>query len=314
MQDNRRQVAAVGALVVILAITAAWWSLALWPAAGTGPAWVERTRFACFGAEPGGLPDAGGWLVMIGQPLGMLLVLFAAWGRDLRGGLTRVQRHLAGQLVVGATLAGVIAGVAGVIIRVRDAGARSLEGQPFEASATERLAGQLTWVDDSVPSMRLADQTGRVLSLAEYRGKSVLVTFAYAHCQTVCPLVVMDVLQAQASVRAQLLASAPGADSATIAAAVPEVVIVTLDPLRDTPSRLPTMAQDWKLGANGHVLSGPVEDVERVLNAWRVPRVRNPATGDLTHPSMVYVIGRDGRIHYAVPGGAEVITAAVKGV
>jgi cytochrome oxidase Cu insertion factor (SCO1/SenC/PrrC family) len=314
MHDARRQGAAVGALAAILAITAAWWTLALWPAAGAGPAWIERTRFACFGAEPGGLPDAGGWLVMIGQPLGMLLVLIAVWGRDLRGGIARVQRHLAGQLVVGATLAGVIAGVAGVAVRVRDAGARSLDGRPFEASPTERLAEQLTWVDDSVPSMRLADQTGRVLRLAEYRGKSVLVTFAYAHCQTVCPLVVMDVLQAQATVRAQLVASAPGADSAAIAAAVPEVVVVTLDPLRDTPSRLPDMAKEWKLGANAHVLSGPVETVEQVLNAWRVPRVRNPATGDLTHPSMVYVIGRDGRIHYAVPGGGELIAAAVKGV
>ena len=36
----------------------------------------------------------------------MLLVLIAVWGRDLRGGIARVQRHLAGQLVVGATLAG----------------------------------------------------------------------------------------------------------------------------------------------------------------------------------------------------------------
>ena len=31
MHDARRQGAAVGALAAILAITAAWWTLALWP-------------------------------------------------------------------------------------------------------------------------------------------------------------------------------------------------------------------------------------------------------------------------------------------
>jgi protein SCO1/2 len=146
--------------------------------------------------------------------------------------------------------------------------------------------------------MRLADQTGRPLHLAEYRGKAVLVTFAYAHCQTVCPLVVMDLLEVQRR----------------LGASAPEVVIVTLDPQRDTPSRLPAIAEQWKLGANAHVLSGSVEEVEQVLNAWRVPRVRNSATGDFTHPNLVYVIGPDGRITFVTPAGADLIAAAVKGI
>jgi cytochrome oxidase Cu insertion factor (SCO1/SenC/PrrC family) len=293
-QDLRRQNAAVVTLAVIVGITAAWWTLALWPAEpaiGTPPGWIERTRLACFGAAPGGLPDAGGWLVMTGQPLAMLLVLFAAWGRDVRLGVVRLTRHLAGQLVVGATLAGSLAGVAAVILRVSTADAR-----PFEVSTVEKLASQLTRLNDTVPSMRLADQTGRQVNLTEYRGRAVLVTFAYAHCQTVCPLVVMDMLEVQKRLGAE----------------APEVVIVTLDPHRDTPSRLPAIAEQWKLGPNAHVLSGPVEEVETVLNAWRVPRVRNAATGEYSHPTMVYVIAPDGRIAYVTPGDADLITAAVK--
>ena len=53
-------------------------------------------------------------------------------------------------------------------------------------------------------------------------------------------------------------------------------------------------------------------DVEQALNGWRIPRVRNEKTGDLSHPSMVYVIGRDGRIAYVVNGTAEQIEAAVR--
>lgn len=60
------------------------------------------------------------------------------------------------------------------------------------------------------------------------------------------------------------------------------------------------------------MLSGPIELVERTLNAWRVPRVRNEKTGDLTHPPIVYVIGADGRIAYAVGGNADAIAAAVR--
>ncbi len=303
---TRRPFVAVSMLAVIIAITAAWWALALWPPSTDTPGWVERTRLACFGAAPGGLPDAGGWMVMTGQPLAMLLVLFAAWGRDVRDGIRALQEKVGGQLAVGVVMAGVIAGLAGVVMRVQSADAR-----PFESNTAGRLAAQLTRINDTVPSMRLADQTGRTVNLAEYKGKAVLVTFAYAHCQTVCPLVVMDLLEVQQRLRREI-ALQPGADSAKIASIVPEVVIVTLDPLRDTPSRLPTIAQQWKLGPNAHVLSGPVEEVEATLNAWRIPRVRNSATGDLSHPTMVYVIAPDGRITFVTPGGAELITAAVK--
>lgn len=294
MEDGntiRRQNAAVGALLAILVITAAWWALALWPPGAATPAWVERTRLACFGAEPGGLPDAGGWMVMTGQPLAMLLVLFAAWGQDVRAGIRRVQESLPGQLVVGTVLAGLIVGVAGSVGRVSTVDARA-----FEANTTQQLASQLTRIYDTVPVMHLVDQSGRVVQLDTFRGRPVLVTFAYAHCQTVCPAVVMDLVDVQQRM----------ADLA------PEVVIVTIDPLRDTPSRLPAIAKQWELGPKAHVLSGPVEEVEQVLNAWRIPRVRNAATGDFSHPTMVYVIAPDGRITYVTPGGAGLIEAAVK--
>ena len=303
----RRPFVAVATLAVILAITAVWWALALWPPTTDTPGWVERTRLACFGAHPGGLPDAGGWMVMTGQPLAMLLVLFAAWGSDVRDGLRALQQKVSGQLAIGVGLAGVIAGLAGVVLRVSSADAR-----PFEVNSAAQLASQLTRINDTVPTMRLADQTGRMVNLSEYRGKAVLVTFAYAHCQTVCPLVVMDLVEVQNRLRREIATRLPEADAAAIAAVVPEVVIVTLDPLRDTPSRLPTIAKEWGLGANGHVLSGPIEDVEQTLNAWRIPRVRNAATGDYSHPTMVYVIAPDGRITFVTPGGADLIVAAVK--
>jgi protein SCO1/2 len=281
---------ALAALAAIVVITASWWALALWPAADA-PAWLLLTRETCFGTAETGLPDAGGWLALTGQPLGMLLVLFAGWGRDVRAGLRAALYRVSGQLAVGAAAALLVAGVLGVVVRVRVADAR-----PFATSRTEAVATQLNRLNDVPKPLALVDQSGRTVTLEQFRGRAVLVTFAYAHCETVCPLLVNEVLDARDK----------------LAAPKPAVLIVTLDPWRDTPSRLGAIGRQWGATGDVHVLSGSTEQVERVLNAWRIPRARNERTGDVSHPSVVYVIGPDGRIAYVVSGSEPVIRAAVE--
>lgn len=283
--------AVLATVAAILVITAVWWAIALWPLEAATPLWLERTRLACFGASLDGLPDAGGWILLVGQPLGMMLVLFAAWGDEMRVAMSALLQRTSGQVAAGVTLAAFTAGVGGVVVRVRDANA-----QPFAANGTESLARQLTRVNDTPPAFALVDQAGRTVTLDDFRGRPVLVTFAFAHCQTVCPLVVHDVLLAR--------------DRLT--QGTPVVLVITLDPWRDTPSRLRSVAEQWGVTGDAHVLSGPPEVVERTLSRWRIPRVRNEKTGDLSHPAMVYVIGPNGRITYVVSGSVEQIVAAVE--
>lgn len=283
-----RQTVAVAALAAILAVTASWWALALWPVNAEAPDWLLRTREVCFGSTADTLPSAGGWLLLIGQPAGMLGLLILVWGAELRDGLARTLARTAGQVVVGVTTAALVAGLAGVVSRVSTAGQ--------DRFAAGDAAVQLTRIDDAAPRLSLVDQAGREVSLEAFRGHPVLVTFAFAHCATVCPLIVADVLDAKRQLGD---------------AALP-VLVVTLDPWRDTPSRLPSIAAGWGIDEHTHVLSGEVETVERTLSAWRVPRTRNQKTGDVVHPSMIYVIGPNGRIAYLVTGGAGVIAAAVR--
>lgn len=290
MTAESRARAALSALAVIIAVTASWWALALWPTTDA-PAWLLLTRETCFGTAATGLPDAGGWMALTGQPLGMLLVLFAGWGDDVKAGLRSAMGRVSGQLVVGVAAALLIAGVLGVVVRVRVADAR-----PFPTSSTEAVASQLNRLNDVPKPISLVDQSGRTVTLEQFRGRPVIVTFAYAHCETVCPLLVNEVLGARDALTSQK----------------PVVLIVTLDPWRDTPSRLPAMAERWGASGDVHILSGAPDSVERVLNAWRVPRARNERTGDVSHPSVVYVIGPDGRIAYAVGGSRPVIRAAVE--
>jgi len=285
---------ALAALAAILGITGAWWALALWPVSADAPEWLVRTRFVCFGNQPDSLPDAGGWSLLIGQPLGMLGFLVVVWGRCVRAGL----RTLASVPWGRATLAGCAAlllaalGLAGtrVAFLARQDGWVAVDIAPAAVPASyPRL-------DRASPPLALVNQHGERFDLASFRGRRVLLTFAYAHCETVCPLVVRNTLEARA----------------VAAGNEPVVVVVTLDPWRDTPERLQSMARQWRLGPRDQVLSGPVEDVRRALAAWNVPIERDERTGEIVHPVLLYVIAADGRIAYVTNGGAGEIAELVQ--
>ena len=283
---------ALGALAVILVVTAAWWALALWPLTSAAPQWLARTREACFGAAPGGLPDAGGWILLLGEPVGMLSVLAVIWGGALREGLRAAAARRIGRVALAGTALAVVAGVGAAARLVAE-----VQGEPFSVRTAADLAEEVAAgrVDDSLPVLRLLDQHGDSLSLDRFRGRPVVVTFGYGHCETVCPLTVRS---ARDAVRRADRGAA--------------LVIVTLDPWRDTPSRLPYLADGWELTEDMHLVGGDVPTVERTLSAWRMPRVRNEASGDLSHPAIVYVVSPAGRLAYALGPDTDAIVEAIR--
>src|SRR5262245_10791292 len=163
------------ALVVIGAITAAWWALALWPASATLPEWLMRTRAACFGARTDGLPDAAGWILLIGEPLGMVGVLVAIWSRELVSDLNRLRARPAWRLV-GSSLAIV------VIVSLGLFGARVARAYATSRGSIATGPSVLTRPPIEVPGIALIDQFGRRASFADFRGQPVLLTFAFGHC------------------------------------------------------------------------------------------------------------------------------------
>jgi cytochrome oxidase Cu insertion factor (SCO1/SenC/PrrC family) len=290
---RREEAHALAGLVALFVITSAWWALALWPVAN-GPVWLERTRYVCFGVAASGLPDAGGWIGLIAGPLGMLSILLFGWFDGVRGLLRRARtsRIVAATLIVLAL--GCTTMITGAAVRVQQA--RTAVGWTDAASLPAESYPRL---DLPAPALALTSQTGDEVVLADLAGRPVLVTFAYAHCSTICPVIVMDALQAQAALRNT-------EDE-------PAVLIVTLDPWRDTPSRLPSMAKSWGLPESGAwVLSGDVDHVEVVLDAWNVPRSRDTTSGEVTHPSLIYVVDREGRIAFASAGRADALVSLIR--
>jgi cytochrome oxidase Cu insertion factor (SCO1/SenC/PrrC family) len=114
-----------------------------------------------------------------------------------------------------------------------------------------------------------------------------LLTFAFGHCATVCPAVVHDLQAARA--RANRLD-------------VP-LLVVTLDPWRDTPDRLPTIAAAWGLSPRDRILSGSVLEVERALDVLGIGRRRDETTGNIDHGGTVMILNDRGHIVWRLDGG-----------
>jgi protein SCO1/2 len=82
---------------------------------------------------------------------------------------------------------------------------------------------------DAVPDFKLHNQDGRALHLAEFRGKTLLVTFIYTRCPSpnFCPLVTHNF-----AVIDRQLATNPALYAKT------HLLCVSFDPEHDTPARL----------------------------------------------------------------------------
>lgn len=272
--------AAAFALLAILAITAGWWMLALWPAGAVAPEWLVRTRAACFGAVRGGLPDTGGWILLIGQPLGMLGLLLAVWGDALRAELRRMRADRRWRLAA-------VGGAALTLLGTWSVGRRVALATALGSAQRMTAAGTLTKIDVDASGIVLSDQFGHRTAFTELPGREALLTFAFGHCATVCPTLVHDIRAAR------------------LAANRPEVplVVVTLDPWRDTPERLPALAAQWGLAPEDRLLSGSIAEVERTLDLLGIGRRRDESTGDIAHGGTVMLLDERGHLVWRLDAG-----------
>ncbi|MEO8195382.1 MAG: SCO family protein, partial [Thermoanaerobaculia bacterium] len=207
---------ATGAFLLWLGVTVGWWVLAFAPLP-VPAAWLDQARAVCFGSTPSGLPDRYGWVLLVLGPLSMLGFLLAVWGGELRASLRQAARRSWGIALIVWISAGLLAG--GLWVARRVDGARRAAAAYAPIAEDERLPDGYPRTFDPAPALGLLDQTGATVDLAALGGKTVLVSFAFAHCVTVCPMLI-----------GTLHAAVEGLPPAAAA-----VVVITLDPWRDTP-------------------------------------------------------------------------------
>lgn len=266
-------------LVLWLGTTLLWWGFAFMPLPSAPPEWLSAARAACFGSAESGLPALHGWMLLVLAPASFLVGILVLWGSELRGSVLSVARSPLGMCVVALIAAVLIAEGVWVSAKVRAGLAVAAWDQ--DGQDTSDLPATYPRQVAVAPDFALVDQGGEKISLGGFKGKPVVLTFVFAHCQTMCPLLVQSIKQA-----------APGAPPS-------EVLMVTLDPWRDTPSALPGIARRWDVPKNFHVLSSAsVAEVLSVVDTYQVPFERNEKTGDITHPGLVFLVDAQGRLAY----------------
>lgn len=268
-----------------LVITLIWWGLAFWPAGNSSPQWLTLTRSVCFGINKSGLPDTWGWTMLLLAPGSMLGGVVTAYWDELRYDFFRLARSFGGRVVLAVSI--VTPGVGLILVAKTVKETKENISALSAANTTEgALPAHYLRTEKPAPPIALVDQHGKNVQLSDFMPRPVIVTFAFAHCTTMCPAIIEATKQTKTNLLAQKQVN-------------PVFLYVSLDPWRDTPGTLPSIAQKWDFKDDMYVLSGKVPDVERILDAYNVPRNRSDTNGDITHPALVYVIDGKGQIAYS---------------
>ena len=152
-------------------------------------------------------------------------------------------------------------------------------------TATSAVARDTPLPSDSVYQLQaqLVDQGGHAMAWRDLRGKPRLVAMFYTSCQYICPLIV----DSGKAVEHRLSANERGRLG---------IVLVSMDPARDTPQALQAVVDKRKLDARRWTLASPraqdVRDIAAVLGI----RYRQLADGEFNHSSALVLLDADGRI------------------
>lgn len=272
---------ATGTALSLVVVTMVFWLIAFFHMPEANPKWLAVVQSVCFGTGENGLPNAGGWLLLIAAPLSFMVALVVAFANDIWLGVSWLFQTGAGRRVLGLFL--VLLLVEGVWIGNRLRTAWAISNANYASIDNEHLPEFYPRVNTQAPDFSLVDQDGRTVSLSSLAGKPAIITFAFAHCKTICPIIITSIRDAVSKV--------PEAQA--------RIVVITLDPWRDTPSALMSLAKEWQLLDKGYVLSGNPDEVSQVIELYHVPQQRDLKTGDITHPALAYIIDANSQIAYS---------------
>ena len=139
---------------------------------------------------------------------------------------------------------------------------------------------------------RLIDHTGKARSMADFRGKTVLMFFGFAQCPDVCP----TTLQSLHGLRELLVADEP-------AAAATRFVFVSVDPGNDTQERIGAYLDYFDRELVG--LTGDPAQLARLaasLGVMYAEHVDERGVRSMDHTTSIIVVDPQGRGVAAMAG------------
>ncbi len=183
-------------------------------------------------------------------------------------------------LVIAVLVIGLLAGAL-VAVSVRDA--------PPPAAAPR--AATLLPAPTPLPDFELVDHTGQAQTRSLFTGQWQLLFFGFTECPDICPTTLATLSTAREALEDQGLAD------------VPRIVLVSVDPDRDTPERL---ADYISYFGDDHVaLTGDVDALRELTEPLYIYFSKVPLGEDnytVDHSSVVLLINPEGEFHALFSG------------
>jgi protein SCO1/2 len=140
----------------------------------------------------------------------------------------------------------------------------------------------------------LTDHNGERRSLADFKGKAVLLFFGFTHCPDVCPTTLA---------RAKLALQQLGSDASKV-----QVLFVTVDPERDTLDVLKGYVTAFDPAFVG--FTGTPEEIKQVAQDFRIIYMKSKGEGpddySVDHSTQTYVYDPQGRLRLYISHAQEV--------
>lgn len=137
----------------------------------------------------------------------------------------------------------------------------------------------------------LTDHNGQARTLADFKGKAVVVFFGFTQCPDVCPTTLAEMTEAL-----KLL----GEDGKRM-----QVLFITIDPERDTPELLKKYVPAFHPSFLG--LTGSAEAIAKVAKEFKVfyqkSPGKTPGSYTMDHTANSYVFDPQGRVRLVVKHG-----------
>lgn len=151
-------------------------------------------------------------------------------------------------------------------------------------------------------SLSLPDQSGKVRTLADFKGKVTVLFFGYTQCPDVCPTTMAELAQVK---------KALGPDGERV-----QGVFITVDPERDTPELL--KAYMGSFDPSFIALRGTPEQTAATAKDFKVFYAKVPGKSEgsytMDHTAGSYIFDASGklRLFTRYGTGAEALTADLK--
>lgn len=130
------------------------------------------------------------------------------------------------------------------------------------------------------PNFRLTDQSGKLVSLSQFKGQPVVLTFLYTHCPDVCPLTAEKL-------HSVMLSLGSNAQHVTVLA-------VSVDPKGDTQASVLNFSRVHHMLDYWHYLTGTERQLSPVWSAYSM--YASAATANtVNHSTALYVIDKQGK-------------------